>query len=273
MSAKKSTEHCDVPEGAELSLQVIYDLRNVLKFHRALGIREYPATEALRGFLTRTLLKADKKPTAKIRSGNASPVRPPSESGAPAGPLLHDIRQELPSCTRCRLSSGRLGIVPGSGSERSGLMVIGDWSFQEKESFDPAKTFGPNEDAMLGKMMAAIGFQSSENYVTNCIKCCPIPGPNPDHVCLQSCWSFLEREIAAIRPRLILAMGDVAAKMLLDTNTPLVRLRGRFYKFRHQDAVPVAVMPTFHPRFLLHNKEMKKATWFDLQVIERYLAA
>ncbi|HDO31417.1 MAG TPA: hypothetical protein ENG79_10265, partial [Desulfobacteraceae bacterium] len=188
-------------------------------------------------------------------------------------PRLQCLEREAASCSFCPLAAGRLGTVPGSGGESSALMVVGDWSLQEKDHFSPATVFGLDDDALLTRMMAAIGFQPGDIYVTNCVKCCPPPGrPDPDRACLDACFSFLEREIAAVRPRLICAMGDMAARMLLGREEPLVRLRGRFYQFRYQAGPPVAVMPTFHPRFLRRHEEMKKGTWLDLQAIRRHLA-
>ncbi len=123
---------------------------------------------------------------------------------------------------------------------------------------------------MLRKMMEAIGLTIEDIYVTNVIKCCPLD-PLPDMTCASRCFAHLSREIAALKPHLILAMGEMAASRILATSAPLVRLRGRFHPYRYPDSVPAKVMPTFHPRFLLANPEMKKMVWMDLQMIQRQL--
>jgi len=147
-------------------------------------------------------------------------------------------------------------------------MVVGDWSAQD-DGFTGEILFGPEEDLMLGKMMEAIGLKPEEVYVTNCIKCCPAGGREPDSACATACFSFVCREIAALGPPVICAMGDLAAGMLTGRKEPLIRLRGRFTGCRH--ASSTVVMPTFHPRLLLRNPEMKKAVWSDLQAIRRRL--
>lgn len=123
---------------------------------------------------------------------------------------------------------------------------------------------------MLRRMMEAIGLSMEDVYVTNVIKCCPAGEP-PDAACARQCFALLSREIAALAPLLILAMGEMAASQLLATSAPLVRLRGRFHAYRYPDSTPAQVMPTFHPRFLLDNPEMKKMVWLDLQMLQRQL--
>ncbi len=271
MSAKKSTANSQQTRPRKALARLVRELGNVLRFHLALGINEYPGSSGLRRFLQKRAAKVETPRPGRVAAPVKAP-RPRTEPGEPAGIRLQGLGREIASCAFCPLAAGRLGIVPGSGGESSALMVVGDWSLQEKDHFSPAIIFGLDDDALLVRMMAAIGLQPGDIYVTNCVKCCPPPGHDPDRACLEACFSFLEREIAAVRPRVICAMGDMAAMMLLGRGEPLVRLRGRFYQFRYQAGSPVAVMPTFHPRFLRRHKEMKKGTWLDLQAIQRRLA-
>lgn len=266
MSAKNSPARPPLVQPREAMARLAHELGNVLRFHQALGLNEYPGSPELRRFLEKR--EAEVKTS---RPGRKAP-RPRPEPGEPAGLRLQGLGREIASCAFCPLAAGRLGIVPGSGGESSSLMVVGDWSQQGNGHFAPATIFGPEDDALLVKMMAAIGLQPGDIYVTNCVKCCPPSGQYPDRACLKACFSFLEREIAVVKPRVICAMGDMAAGMLLGREEPLVRLRGRFYQFRYQAGSPIAVMPTFHPRFLRRHEEMKKGTWLDLQAIRRHLA-
>lgn len=258
-----------VPWDRDALFGILQDLRQQLRFQQALGITEFPLNEDVRRFLKFTGIPAEKSVPARTGTHRSSPLSGPEETvSGPA--LLAVLRKEVGQCTLCRLAAGRQGTVPGRGSAGSDLMVVGDWSSQE-EGGNPEILFGTDEDIMLGKMMEAIALGPENVYVTNILKCCPGAGQAPDQECLESCFSYLVREIGAVRPRLICAMGDLAVRMLVGSQETLFRLRGRFAIYRYQAADPIPVMPTFHPRYLLANPEMKKATWKDLQTIRRRL--
>ena len=233
-----------------------------------MSIADYPYNAGVRRFME--LTEPTNTDTLKNREKTGSGVWPDPAGRESAGTILQSLQQEVASCTRCHLAATRLGSVPGRGRIGCRLMVVGDWSSQD-DKFSGEVLFGSDEDVMLWKMMAAIGLEPEEVYVTNCIKCCPDGGRSPDRECETSCFSFLSREIAVLRPSIICAMGDMAARVLTGRKDLLVRMRGRFMGCRHDPSVPVAVMPTFHPRFLLRNQEMKIAAWNDLQAIRRRL--
>ena len=109
-----------------------------------------------------------------------------------------------------------------------------------------------------------------EVYVCNMVKCVPADG-QPDKECARRCFFHLKREIAALRPAYILAMGESPAALLTGSSAPMVRLRGRFYSYAGAGNAPVRIMPTFHPRFLLQHAEMKQMVWQDLQMVQRQL--
>jgi DNA polymerase len=250
---------------------MLLDLRQQLCFQQAVGITEFPLNEDVRRFLKCTGIPGEKKAPAGAGTGTrgSSPLSRPVETmSGPA--VLSVLRKEVGQCTLCRLASGRQGTVPGRGPAGSDLMVVGDWSARAQGG-NPEIMFGPEEDIMLWKMMEAIGLGPENVYVTNILKCCPGVDQVSDQECQESCFSYLVREIEAVRPRLICAMGDLAVRMLVGSQETLFRLRGRFALYRYQEAEPIPVMPTFHPRYLLHNPEMKKATWKDLQGIRRRL--
>ena len=112
-------------------------------------------------------------------------------------------------------------------------MVVGDWSLQT-DGFTPEIVFGRDEDEMLWKMMAAINLQPDEVYVTNCLKCCPKEPGIIDKQCEESCFSYLAREIAAINPTMICAMGEAAVRSIMGRKEPLARLRGKFGSYRYK---------------------------------------
>ncbi|HEB68293.1 MAG TPA: hypothetical protein ENI88_01590 [Desulfobulbus sp.] len=240
-----------------------HQVRNLLRFHQQMGIEHYPSTAGLRNFLVKhSGAPASHRPVHKT----AAPAAP--QDRQPVVPSLSAVYKEIVACKQCELAGQRSGQVPGRGGERPKLLVVGDWSGQE--IFSDTTLFGRDEDVMLWKMMAAIGLAAEDVYVTNVIKCCPAVTP-PDVSCARRCFAHLSREIGALKPNLILAMGEMAAGQLLANSAPLVRLRGRFHSYRYPDSAPAQVMPTFHPRFLLANPEMKKMVWMDLQMIQRQL--
>lgn len=269
MSAGKVKEA--VQPDRDALVVTLRDLRQLLRFQQALGIIEYPLNEDVQRFLKFTEVPAEKSVVTRTGTGVARPAPLSRPEGALSGPaVLAALQREVGQCTLCPLAPGRRGTVPGQGAAGSPLMVVGDWSSQE-QACNPEILFGPDEDSMLWKMMEAIALRPEEVYVTNILKCCPGAGQAPDQECRESCFSYLVREIGAVRPRLICAMGDLAVRMLVGSQEPLFRLRGRFAMYRYQTENAIPVMPTFHPRYLLSNPEMKKATWKDLQAIRRRL--
>lgn len=250
--------------------EALRDLRQLLRHHQALGIVEYPLTDDVRHFLevTAPSFLRNRSNGAGISTA-AQAIAIVQEEPGPCPDVLESLPPEIRQCTLCRLAAVSPCRVPGRGRAGSRLLVVGDWSVQGQEC-NPALLFGEEEDAMLWKMMEAIALSPAEVYVTNILKCSP-GKVDVDQVCRQSCFSYLIREIAAVRPQLICAMGELAAAMLVASSEPLYRLRGRFSMYRYQDSEQIPVMPTFHPRYLLHNPEMKMATWKDLQAIRRRL--
>ncbi|MDW7771552.1 MAG: uracil-DNA glycosylase [Desulfobulbaceae bacterium] len=251
--------------------RLIAVLRSRLKFHAAMGIDHYPANSDLQRFFELTDGKTG-VPAGKLTAGEA--VLPLCGDGGDGGQeKLALLRQEAAGCRLCHLSGEKAGTVCGAGSPAAAFMVVGDWSLQRKDDFIPDVCFGPDEDVMLWNMMAAIDLRKDDIFVTNCMKCCPGGQAAPDSRSEKSCFTFLEREIALVRPAIICAMGDIAARMLTGSSEPLSRLRGKFVRYRYQSKHELFVMPTYHPRFLLRHSEMKKAAWLDLQAIRKKLVA
>ncbi len=244
----------------EKNKEMLRALRQKLRYLQAIGIDTYPCTRDVQRFLEMELRSGE---PADLHIGSQE-INDQAQAGS------DNLEKEIAGCTRCRLSLGPLGRVPGKGNKGCRLMVIGDWSSQSGE-FSKDMLFGREEDMMLWKMMTAIGLQPHQVYVSNCLKCCPGDPEVIDVNCEVSCTSFLAREIAAVGPLVICAMGDMASRVLMGKKEPLARLRGRFGTYRYQSGTAIPVMPTFHPRFLLQHQELKKATWNDLLAIKRYL--
>lgn len=182
------------------------------------------------------------------------------------------ISADIVACRRCEPGGLSPHRVAGQGGVQAKLMVVGDYCSQEAGRIRKA-VFGPREDEMLWKMMQAIDLSPDEVYVTNLLKCLPPGDGRTDPGMAARCLSYLVREIGLVRPKMICAMGDMAAHQLLGRTDPLVRLRGVFHDYRYGEGSQLPVMVTFHPRFLLANAEMKKAAWLDLQQIQRRLVS
>ncbi|MEW5807040.1 MAG: uracil-DNA glycosylase [Acidobacteriota bacterium] len=174
--------------------------------------------------------------------------------------LLSELRMNIGDCTRCRLSAGRKHIVFGSGSPQAELLFIGEAPGVDEDI--QGLPFVGRAGHLLTKIINAIEMDREQVYIANIIKCRP-PGnrnPLPDEI--ETCVPFLIRQIEIIKPRIIVALGTVAAQILLKTTLPITSLRGRFMKY-----CDVPVMPTFHPAFLLRNPNRKKEVWEDMKIV------
>lgn len=267
MSVKKEQQQEERPQAtidpAALIL-LTHQIRNLLRFYQEAGVDNFPDCAGFDDFLGgRGRFPVPHTSNESRPSGNVSPRSGQAQSRAA-------LSLEIEECRLCTLAESRLGQVLGRGSEVPKLFIVGDWSRQEG-GFSDRIYFGPEEDGMLRRMMGAIGLAWEEIYVTNLLKCCPAVQP-PDGECARHCSTYITREVSLFRPRLVLAMGEVAAAQLLGTKAPLVRLRGRFHSWPGAAGTATMIMPTFHPRFLLKNPEMKQMVWQDLQLVQRQLA-
>lgn len=265
-----------MPERASV-LDLAAAFRTTLRFHRQMGVDQYPLTPALRQCLHPQRGKPEPVQPAVPKSVAAPPLERPSPRPVNKDTIaaqVHALHRDIETCRRCSLASARQGIMFGSGAVDSPLLVVGDYSGQ-KSGFSTATLFGEAEDAMLWNMMRAIGLAPEDVYVTNAIKCCPLPTQSPGEESFRQCGVHLAREIELVRPRVICAMGEAAARSLVGGGESIVRLRGRFHPYlvAGEGGSPLQVMVTFHPRFLLKNAEFKKAAWQDLQMIQRRLLA
>lgn len=253
-------------------VQLLYDIRGVLAYQQASSIAEYPGSSGIASFLDGCRLQGSSGPLSipaaviKKRPPETVPGTKKSDLGT-----LAEIAAEVAQCTSCTLAAHRTCRVAGrGGGERIRLLVIGHWLPVADQS-GLESVFGGEEDLMLERMLAAIHLPMEEVFVTNVIKCGVGSGIQPQTEHLDACTSYLRRQITAVAPELICTMGMVATKALLRLSQPLSRLRGRFYSYQGADGLKIPLLPTFHPGYLLQNPEMKKATWLDLQALEKRL--
>jgi len=188
----------------------------------------------------------------------------PNPTSDPAT-VLRLIREDIGDCTRCRLhKQGRKQIVFGVGNPRAELMFIGEAPGADED--ERGEPFVGRAGQLLTNMIKAMGLSREEVYIANIIKCRPPNNRTPERDECETCSPFLMRQIEAISPKAIVALGAVAAKTLLAINAPMSELRGRWYDFR---GTKLAV--TYHPAFLLRDRRQKKETWKDLQMVMKEL--
>jgi DNA polymerase len=183
-----------------------------------------------------------------------------------AEPGWIELKQAVPACTACSLHKSRTQTVFGVGDENAQWMLIGEAPGAEEDRLgDP---FVGQAGKLLDNMLAAIGLKRGENvYIANVLKCRPPGNRNPEPEEVQKCTPFLKRQIALIRPKLIIAMGRFAAQTLLASDASIASMRGRV--FRYED-VPLIV--TYHPAYLLRTLPDKAKAWEDLVFAKKTMA-
>jgi uracil-DNA glycosylase family 4 len=186
---------------------------------------------------------------------------------------LQLIREDLGDCTRCKLYKGRTNIVFGVGNAHSELMFVGEGPGADEDA--QGEPFVGRAGQLLNNMIKAMGLRREDIYIANVVKCRP-PGnrtPEPDEC--ATCSPFLMRQIAAIKPKVVVALGATAAKNLLAMNSSLGELRGRWFDFRPSGSDPAwagaRLAVTYHPAYLLRDPRQKGEAWKDLQMVMKYL--
>jgi uracil-DNA glycosylase family 4 len=190
----------------------------------------------------------------------------PVEASARSSETFEDIRADIGNCTRCPLYERRTTIVHTDGNERARLMFVGEAPGADEDA--QGRPFVGRAGQLLTKIIEAIGFKRDEVLIGNVNRCRPPANRPPTTEEAAMCKPFLLREIAAVRPEVIVVLGNTAMRNLLDTKVGITKLRGQF-----QDYQGAKVMPTFHPAYLLRDPSKKKETWADLQKVRDYLAA
>ena len=180
---------------------------------------------------------------------------------------LESIRKELGDCKRCPLHQGRLNIVFGEGNPDANLMFVGEGPGADEDR--QGKPFVGRAGQLLTKMIRAMGFDRSEVYIANIVKCRPPENRDPLALEISTCLPFLKSQMTAVKPRVIVALGKTATSSLLNTKESLSYLRGKFH-----DLDGIAVMPTYHPSFLLRKEQERKykaEAWEHLQKVIAFL--
>jgi uracil-DNA glycosylase family 4 len=195
-------------------------------------------------------------------------TRPPSTPTAPyaltdkgcGSPELLAVRGQIGECTRCKLAGGRTTLVFGTGNPHAELMFVGEGPGADEDQ--QGEPFVGKAGQLLTKMIEAMGFRREQVYIANVVKCRPPGNRDPEPEEIAACEPFLKQQIAAVAPKVVVALGRFAVQTLLRDPTPISKQRGRWRAYEG-----VKLMPTFHPAYLLRNPPEKKRAWEDLQLV------
>lgn len=188
---------------------------------------------------------------------------PPQGVNHPGVESLEALRADLGDCQRCGLGKTRQCLVFGVGNPQARLVLVGEAPGREED--EKGEPFVGEAGRLLDRILFAMGLQRDEVYICNVLKCRPPNNRNPEPNEVATCEPFLIRQLASIRPQVIVALGLFAVQTLLQSKMPISRLRGTWQQYQG-----IPLMPTYHPAYLLRNPNGKREVWADMkQVIER----
>ncbi len=205
----------------------------------------------------------------------ASATEDLADTARASEPMQSDVHLEwetlatqVAACTRCELHQGRTQTVFGVGDRAAEWLVIGEAPGAEEDK--QGEPFVGRAGQLLNSMLAALGLARSQIYIANILKCRPPSNRDPQTSEVACCEAYLLNQIALIKPKIILAVGRIAAQNLLKVQTPIGKLRGQRHVFG-ADEIPLVV--TYHPAYLLRSPAEKRRAWQDLQFAQQVFLA
>ncbi len=234
-------------------LDIVSDVRMHLEYQKALGVRSIET--ALSGTVGVSTLPASEATPEKKTGPGISKTAPAPSTG------LSAVREEIGDCTRCKLHKGRTHIVFGEGDPKAVLVFVGEGPGQEEDQ--QGRPFvGAAGQLLTDIIVKGMKLKREGVYICNIVKCRPPANRNPEPDEIEACEPFLIKQLQAINPAVIVALGNVAVKTLLKTDKGITALRGKWQTYQG-----IPLMPTFHPAYLLRNPKDKKLVWEDVQQV------
>ena len=178
--------------------------------------------------------------------------------------IWRDLRQRVAKCQQCELHRERTQTVFGVGDHHADWLIIGEAPGAEEDK--QGEPFVGRAGKLLNNMLFALGLQREQVFIANILKCRPPKNRDPKPEEVSACSSYLREQIDLIQPKIILAVGRIAAQNLMKTETPIGKMRGRRYQYA-DTGIPVVV--TYHPAYLLRSPREKRKVWHDLQLAMR----
>jgi len=203
------------------------------------------------------------RPASEARRGDVlfEEPRPYESSVASPADRLRLIREEIGDCKRCRLCQKRTQIVFGVGNPSARVLFVGEGPGQEEDR-QGIPFVGRAGQLLTDIITKGMGLKRQDVYIANVVKCRPPENRTPQPDEMAACLPFLEAQIEAIRPEVIVALGATACQGLLGSPVQITKIRGKWTDYRG-----TALMPTFHPSYLLRNPAAKKEVWDDIQKV------
>ena len=243
-------------------------LRRYLEFYQDLGIKTLYKKPAAAVETAPVEPQAEPEPVAPLISMTPEPLPPL----APSGDTLFQILTDIGDCRRCRLHEGRTKLVFGVGSEKAPLVFVGEGPGADEDA--QGIPFVGRAGQLLTQMIEGtakkegIELSREDVYICNVVKCRP-PGnrtPEPDE--MEICGQFLYRQLSAIKPKAVCALGGTAARALTGPKEGVTKMRGRWFQWRD-----IPVMVTYHPSYLLrpYNQDAKREAWMDLKKVLHFV--
>lgn len=181
-----------------------------------------------------------------------------------ASETIDDVWNETRDCTLCPLCEGRTHVVNSEGNRKAKLMFVGEAPGADEDA--QARPFVGRAGQLLNKIIEGIGLKREDVFIGNVNRCRPPQNRTPTPAEAVTCRPFIIREIDIVQPRVIVVLGNVAMRNLLNTKVGITKLRGKFQEYRG-----IKVMPTFHPAYLLRDPSKKRETWEDMKIVRDFL--
>jgi uracil-DNA glycosylase family 4 len=241
-------------------LDIVIQVRTHLEFQKALGVNSIELIPISASSAT----GVDARYPANAQQTAATTGKYISETGKTTeyqSEELDAVRVELGECTRCKLSTGRKNIVFGEGNPKAAILFVGEGpGYEEDQQGRPF--VGAAGQLLTDIIVKGMKLRREDVYICNIVKCRPPDNRNPEPDEIKSCEPFLTKQFQAIKPKVIIALGNVAVKTLLNTKEGITSLRGRWQTYQG-----IPLMPTFHPAYLLRNPADKKLVWEDIKKV------
>jgi uracil-DNA glycosylase family 4 len=248
-------------------LEIITQIKTHLEYQKALGVSFVEVRTPAHAKPQREIAKnEDARPAPSVHTGKKEvypeTVEEVSESlEGRQSPALSGVRLELGDCTRCKLHKGRKTIVFGEGDPNAMVVFVGEGPGQEED--EQGRPFvGAAGQLLTDIIVKGMKLKRGDVYICNIVKCRPPGNRNPEPDEIEACEPFLMKQLEAIKPKIIVGLGNVAVKTLLKTREGITSLRGKWNTYQG-----ILLMPTFHPAYLLRNPADKALVWEDIKKV------
>ncbi len=245
--------------GREVRQQQYLDAMGILRWQRRDRVASPDMSDGAR-------VLADQPQSGNQDAAVTAPVtEAPAQPGSDIATLDWEaLRSRVSACTACALHTSRTQTVFGVGNPSADWLVIGEAPGADEDK--QGEPFVGRAGQLLNAMLLACGLKREQVYIANILKCRPPNNRDPRPEEVISCEAYLMRQIALIQPKLILAVGRIAAQNLLQCDTPIGKLRGQVHRFRDTG---IPLVATYHPAYLLRSPAEKRKAWQDLQLAMR----